>query len=256
MTETDHKVAGELAGRVAVVTGGGRNIGRAIALALADAGASVVVNGLSSAEAVHGVVREIEAAGGKALAALADVADEAAVARMIAAAAERFGRIDVVVNNAAGRPEQPFESIALTDWRGVLATILDGAFLVAKAALPHLKRSGAGAIVNIGGVSGHIGTRHRAHVVTAKAGLAGLTKAMAHDLAPYGITANCVVPGLIETERDPNAQLPHHHSVSRTLTGRLGAPEDIAGMVRFLAGPKARYITGQTLHVNGGMYLG
>ena len=250
MTQTD------LAGRVALVTGAGRNIGRAIALALAEAGASIVVNGRSNAEAVHGVVREIEARGGAALAAMADVADEAAVSRMIAAAAERFGRIDVVVNNAAGRPEQPFEAISLADWRGVLATVLDGAFLVAKAALPHLKTSGAGAIVNIGGVSGHIGTRHRAHVVTAKAGLIGLTKALAHDLAADGITVNCVVPGLIETARDPSRQLPHHHSVSRTLTGRLGTPDDIAALVRFLAGPEARYITGQTLHVNGGVYLG
>src|SRR5690606_18362559 len=109
---------------------------------------------------------------------------------------------------------------------------------------------------NIGGVSGHVGTSRRAHVVTAKAGLVGLTKALAHELAPDGITANCVVPGLIETRRDPAAALPRHHSVSRTLTGRLGAPEDIAAMVRFLAGPRARYITGQTLHVNGGLYLG
>jgi 3-oxoacyl-[acyl-carrier protein] reductase len=241
---------------VVIVTGGGRNIGRAIALELAGAGAGVVVNGRSNAGAVNGVVREIEAAGGKALAAMADVADEAAVAGMIAAAAGRFGRIDVVVNNAAGRPEQAFESMSLADWRGVLATILDGTFLMAKAALPHLRRSGAGAIINIGGVSGHIGTRDRAHVVTAKAGLIGLTKALAHDLAADGITVNCVVPGLIATARDPNAQLPHHHGVSRTLTGRLGAPEDIAAMVNFLAGPKARYITGQTLHVNGGMYLG
>jgi 3-oxoacyl-[acyl-carrier protein] reductase len=250
MTHTD------LAGRVAVVTGGGRNIGRAIALTLADAGASVVVNGLSNAEAVGGVVREIEARGGQALAALADVADEAAVSRLIGAAVDRFGRIDVVVNNAAGRPEQPLDAMTLADWKGVLATILDGAFLVARAALPHLKRSGAGAVVNIGGVSGHIGTRHRAHVVTAKAGLIGLTKALAHDLAADGITVNCVVPGLIETARDPSRQLPHHHSVSRTLTGRLGTPDDIAATVRFLAGPQARYITGQTLHVNGGMYLG
>jgi 3-oxoacyl-[acyl-carrier protein] reductase len=246
----------DLAGRVAVVTGAGRNIGRAIALALADAGASVVVNGRRNAEAVDGVVREIEARGGKALPAMADVADEAAVSAMIAAAARRFGRIDVVVNNAAGRPEQPFESLSLADWRAVLATILDGAFLVAKAALPHLKQSGAGAIVNIGGVSGHIGTRHRAHVVTAKAGLIGLTKALAHDLAADAVTVNCVVPGLIATARDPNRQLPHHHSVSRTLTGRLGTPDDIAATVRFLAGPQARYITGQTLHVNGGLYLG
>jgi 3-oxoacyl-[acyl-carrier protein] reductase len=250
MTETD------LAGRVALVTGAGRNIGRAIALALAEAGASVVVNGRSNAEAVDGVVREIEARGGTALAAMADVADETAVARMAAAAADRFGRIDVVVNNAAGRPEQPFETISLADWRGVLATVLDGAFLVAKAALPHLRKDGAGAIINIGGVSGHIGTRHRAHVVTAKAGLIGLTRALAHDLAADGITVNCVVPGLIDTARDPSRQLPDHHSVSRTLTGRLGTPDDIAALVCFLAGPQARYITGQTLHVNGGMYLG
>jgi 3-oxoacyl-[acyl-carrier protein] reductase len=256
MTGADKTTAGELVGRVAIVTGSGRNIGRAIALTLADAGASIVVNGRSNAAAVDGVVREIEAAGGKALGTMADVANEANVARMIDAAVERFGRIDVVVNNAAGRPEQAFDSMLLADWRGVLATILDGAFLVAKAALPHLKRSGAGAIVNLGGVSGHIGTRHRAHVVTAKAGLVGLTKALAHDLAADGITVNCVVPGLIETARDPNAQLPHHHSVSRTLTGRLGTSEDVASLVRFLAGPKARYITGQTLHVNGGMYLG
>jgi 3-oxoacyl-[acyl-carrier protein] reductase len=245
----------ELAGRVAIVTGAGRNIGRAIALTLADAGASVAVNGLSNASAVDGVVGEIEARGGKAMAAMADVTDEAAVSRMVAAAAEAFGRIDVVVNNAAGRPEQPFEAMSLADWRGVLSTILDGAFLVAKAALPHLKRSDAGAIINIGGVSGHIGTKSRAHVVTGKAGLVGLTKALAHDLAPDRITANCVVPGLIETARDPNAQLPHHHSVSRTLTGRLGTPEEIAAVVRFLAGPNGRYITGQTVHVNGGMYL-
>jgi 3-oxoacyl-[acyl-carrier protein] reductase len=250
MTETS------LAGRVALVTGAGRNIGRAIALTLAEAGASVIVNGRSNADAVDGVVREIEAQGGTALAAMADVADEVAVARMVAAAAERFGRIDVAVNNAAGRPEQPFEAIALADWRGVLATVLDGAFLVAKTALPHLRTSGAGAIVNIGGVSGHIGTKHRAHVVTAKAGLIGLTRALAHDLAVDGITVNCVVPGLIDTARDPSRQLPHHHSLSRTLTGRLGTPDDIAALVRFLAGPQARYITGQTLHVNGGMYLG
>jgi 3-oxoacyl-[acyl-carrier protein] reductase len=246
----------ELAGRVAIVTGAGRNIGRAIALALAEAGAAVVVNGRANREAVDGVVREIEAGGGKALAFLADVADQTAVERMASATAQQFGRIDILVNNAAGRSEQTLEAMSLADWRGVTATILDGAFLVVKAALPHLKTSGAGAIVNIGGVSGHAGSKHRAHVVTAKAGLVGLTKALAHDLAEHGVTANCVVPGLIETARDPKAQLPHHHSLSKTLVGRLGAPEEIAAAVRFLAGPQARYITGQTLHVNGGVYLG
>ena len=146
--------------------------------------------------------------------------------------------------------------MTLADWRAVHTTVLDGAFLAVKAALPHLKKSPAGAVINIGGVSAHIGTKNRAHVVAAKAGLVGFTKALAHDLSEYKITANCVVPGLIETARDPNAALPHHHQVSRTLTGRLGTSEEIASAVRFLAGPNGRYITGQTLHVNGGMYLG
>jgi 3-oxoacyl-[acyl-carrier protein] reductase len=169
---------------------------------------------------------------------------------------ERFGRIDILVNNAAGRPEKKFDEMTLADWRCVLAVILDGAFLTVKACLPHLQQSGAGAIINIGGVSAHVGTKHRAHVVTAKAGLIGLTKALAHDLAADGITANCVVPGLIETARDPNAKLPHHHNVSKTLVGRLGEPQEIAAAVHYLAGPSARYITGQALHLNGGMYLG
>lgn len=246
----------ELAGRIALVTGAGRNIGRAIALALAQAGAGVVVNSRNDRAAVDAVVAEIAAAGGKAAGVMGDVTDETAMQALAAEAAARFGRLDILVNNAAVRPEQPLEQMSLADWRGVLGVILDGAFLATKACLPHLKQSGAGAIVNIGGVSGHIGTTHRAHVVTAKAGLIGLTKALAHDLAEHAITANCVVPGLIDTARDPNARLPHHHTVSRTLTGRLGTSQEIAAAVRFLAGPDARYITGQTLHVNGGVYMG
>jgi 3-oxoacyl-[acyl-carrier protein] reductase len=246
----------ELAGKVAIVTGGGRNIGRAIALDLAAGGAAVVVNGRSDRAAVDAVVSEIATAGGKAAAVMGDVTDESAMQRLAAEAVRRFGRLDILINNAAVRPETPLEAMSLADWREVLAVILDGAFLGVKACLPHLKQSGAGAIINIGGVSGHVGTRHRAHVVTAKAGLIGLTKALAHDLAGDRITANCVVPGLIDTARDPAAPLPHHHTVSKTLVGRLGTAQEIAAAVRFLAGPSARYITGQTLHVNGGMYLG
>jgi 3-oxoacyl-[acyl-carrier protein] reductase len=246
----------EVAGRTAIVTGAGRNIGRAIALALAEAGAAVVVNGRSDRSATDEVVKEIERRGGKAVAVMGDVGEEAPAAAMVAAASSRFGGVDILVNNAAGRPEQPFDEMTLADWRAVHTTVLDGAFLAFKAALPHIKNSPAGAIINIGGVSAHIGTRHRAHVVAAKAGLVGFTKALAHELAEHKITANCVVPGLIETARDPNAAMPHHHQVSRTLSGRLGAPEEIAAAVRFLAGPQGRYITGQTLHVNGGMYLG
>ena len=245
----------ELAGRTAIVTGAGRNIGRAIALSLAEAGASVVVNGRSDRATLDGVVDEIQSRGGKALAVLADVGDEAAVNDMIAAAVAAFGRIDIIVNNAAGRPETPFETMTFADWRGVQATVLDGAFLVVKAALPHLEQSGAGAIVNIGGVGTHVGAKNRAHVIAAKAGLIGLTRALAHELAEHDVTVNCVAPGLIATQRDPRAPMPHHHQVSRTLAGRLGEPEEVAATVRFLAGPQGRYITGQTLHVSGGMFL-
>src|SRR5690242_4174397 len=215
----------ELSGRVAIVTGSGRNIGRAIALSLADAGAAVAVNARTNRGEADAVVREIESRGGRAVALLADVTDETAVDRLVAETAHRFGRIDVLVNNAAPRPEQPFEKMTFADWRFVLGSILDAAFLTAKAALPFLRASGAGAIVNIGGMSAHSGAKHRAHVVAAKAGLLGLTRALAHDLADAKVTVNCVVPGLIETVR---AQAPQHHQASRTLVGRFGAPQEVA----------------------------
>src|SRR5438445_9711256 len=216
-------MSNELAGRVAVVTGAGRNIGRAIALALADAGAAVAVNGRANRAEVDAVVAEIQSRGGRALAVMADVSDETAVQRMAAAAAERLGRVDILVNNAAVRPEKPFESLSLADWRAVHSVILEGAFLTVKAALPHLKASGSGAIVNIGGMSAHTGAKHRAHVLAAKSGLIGLTKALAHELAESGVTANCVVPGLIDTVRAPGTT-PQHHLSTKTLTGRFGAP--------------------------------
>ncbi len=247
---------GELDGRVAIVTGAGRNIGRAIALALADAGAAVVVNGRANRAEVDAVVAEIASRGGKALAVMADVSDEAAVERMASAAVERLGRIDILVNNAAIRPEKPLESLSLSDWRAVHSVILEGAFLTVKATLPSLKASGSGAIVNIGGMSAHTGAKHRAHVLAAKSGLIGFTKALAQDLAESGIRVNCVAPGLIDTVRAPGSKPPQHHQVVKTLSGALGTPEDIAAAVRFLAGPAARYITGQVLHVNGGAYLG
>jgi 3-oxoacyl-[acyl-carrier protein] reductase len=240
--------------RVALVTGAARNIGRAIALALAADGVAVTVGARRSGAAAAEVVREIEAAGGHAMAYLADVADETAVAAMVAATIARFGRLDILFNNAAERPEAALDALDLAAWRAVLATVLDGAFLTTKAALPHLRASDAGTIVNIGGLSAHSGAARRAHVVTAKAGLVGLTRALAHELAPDGITVNCVAPGLIDTVR-AGAE-PGHHAGRTSLLGRRGLPEEIAAAVRYLASADARYITGQVLHVNGGLYLG
>jgi 3-oxoacyl-[acyl-carrier protein] reductase len=246
----------ELAGKVAVVTGAGRNIGRAIALALAHAGAAVMVNARSNKDEADGVVREIESAGGKAAAHVGDVGDPKSAETLAATALKHFGRIDILVNNAALRGEKPFDQMSYADWRAVLDVTLDGAFHCTKACLPALKKSGAGAVINIGGMSAHIGSKHRAHVMTAKSGLVGFSRALAHDLAPDHITANCVVPGAIDTSRPTSSPKPAHHLTHGTISGERGKPEDVAAMVRFLAGPGARYITGQTIQVNGGAFLG
>jgi 3-oxoacyl-[acyl-carrier protein] reductase len=242
----------ELEGKVAIVTGAARNIGRAIALDLADGGAAVVVVVRSNLEGANAVAREIEARGGRALALRADITEPAAVRQAVDATLERFAAIDILVNNAGIRPETPLERLSLEEWRQVMAVTLEGPLLLVQAALPALERA-KGTIVNIGGLTAYTGATHRAHVVTAKAGLDGLTKALAVELAPRDVTVNLVAPGLIETER---AGPPPEHRKSRTtLLGRRGRPEEVAALVRYLAGPRGRFLTGQTLHVNGGAFL-
>ena len=239
-----------------LVTGGSRNIGRAIALALAADGADVVVNAVSDAEAAEAVAREVDAAGGRGLAHIADITDEDAVAGMVDAAAARFGRLDILVCNAALRRQQPFLEIGLADWHRILSVPLDGAFLCARAAVPHMIEAGGGAIVTLGGLSAHIGTPGRAHVCAAKAGLVGLTHALAVELAPHGIRANCVAPGAIDTVRGASAgPRPGSMTMADVPAGRMGRPEEIAATVCHLCRPEAAYITGQTIHVNGGRFL-
>ena len=246
----------ELTGKVAVITGAGRNIGRAIALTLAQGGASIVVNARSNRAEAEAVAREIESSGGTALVHIGDVADAKAVQAMAEAALAAFGRIDILVNNAALRREKSFVEMTYADWREIMDVTLDGAFHTTKACLAALQKSREGTIVNIGGLSAHSGARNRAHVVTAKAGIVGFTRALAHDLGPDGITVNCVVPGFIGTPRPKDAPQPAHHLTHSTISGERGKPEDVAAIVRFLCGPAARYITGQAIHANGGAYLG
>ena len=245
----------ELSGKVAMVTGAGRNIGRAIALTLAEGGASVLVNARSNRAEAESVAREIEAAGGKAVVHIGDVADPKSVQAMVDAAVKQFGRVDILVNNAALRREKSFAEMDYAEWREILDVTLDGVFHCTKACLPALRKSGQGTIVNIGGLSAHTGARNRAHVVTAKAGIVGFTRALANDLAADGITVNCVVPGLIGTPRAKDKPEPAHHLTHNTITGERGKPEDVAAMVRFLCSPAARYITGQAIHANGGAYM-
>ena len=183
-------------------------------------------------------------------------ANPEAAQKMVAATIERFGRIDILVNNAAVRAEQTLEEMTLKDWRAVTSIILDGAFICVKMCLPYLKHSGAGVIVNIGGLSAHTGAKRRPHVITAKAGLIGFTRALAHELGDERIRANMVSPGLMAIPRQPGAPQPQHESLVETLVGRRGVADDIAGAVRFLCGPAASYITGQNIMVNGGTFLG
>ena len=245
----------ELDGRVALVTGASRNIGRAIALELAAAGAHVVINGLSARADAEAVAAEI---GPSAMVAMADVTDRAAVDAMIAAVRARFGRLDILVNNAAVRGEVPFADLDHATWSRILSICLDGAFHCTQAALPLLKEAGGATVVNIGGLTAHTGAVERTHVVTAKAGLVGMTRALAHELAGFGITVNNVAPGMMETKRGASAgnQQPRHHATQPTLLGRRGQPDEIAAAVRWLAGPGGRFVTGQVIHINGGAYLG
>lgn len=243
---------------VALVTGAGRNIGREIALALAASGFAVAVNVRASVSEGQAVVDAIIAAGGRALLCEADVADRAAVGAMVERITAHFGRLDVLVNNAAVRREAELAALSAEDWRHTLRVVLDGAFFCTQAALPWLKASGRGAIINIGGLTAHTGAADRVHVVTAKAGLVGMTRALAHDLAGDAVTVNCVAPGLINTVRQTSSSptVPRHHATHQPLLGRRGAPQDVAQAVVFLTSESARYVTGQVLHVNGGAYLG
>jgi len=249
-------MTGPLDGKVALITGAGKNIGRAIALRLARDGAALIVNGRSDASALDAVVAEITALGGTAIPALADVSNEAAVERMVADAVDRLGGIDIVVSNAGLRRQTPFLDISLDEWHEILSVALDGAFIVAKAAVPHMIRRGGGAIVALSGISTHVGTPNRCHVSASKAGLEGLMRALAIELAPHRITANCVAPGSVDTVRGASAgERPSSLGDRSIPLQRKATVHDIAGMVRHLAGPEGAYITGQTIHVNGGLYL-
>jgi 3-oxoacyl-[acyl-carrier protein] reductase len=245
------------ADKVALVTGAGRNIGRTIALDLARRGASLVINGRRDRSAVDAVVAEINAGGGQAIGCLADVSDPDGTQRMVADAVAAFGGIDILVSNAGLRRQTPFLEMELAEWREILSVALDGAFILARAAVPHMLGRGGGAIVALSGISTHVGTPNRCHVSASKAGLEGLMRALAIELAPHRITCNCVAPGAVDTERGASAggAAPSALADRGIPLGRKAAVEEISAAVRYLAGPDGRYVTGQTLHVNGGVFL-
>lgn len=244
----------DLTGRAAIVTGASRGIGRAIALRLASAGARVVAG--ARADHAEPVARQIEAAGGSAVAVTLDVTEPASIAGMAETALERFSRIDVLVNNAGIVRDQLLLRMKPEEWDAVIATNLTAAFACCRAVLRPMMKQRSGRIVNIGSVVGQTGNRGQANYAASKAGLVGFTRSLALEVASRGITANVVAPGMIET--DMTAALDDR--ARETLCGRipmsrLGTPDDVAGAVCFLASDEASYITGQVVSVNGGMYL-
>jgi 3-oxoacyl-[acyl-carrier protein] reductase len=243
-----------LAGKVALVTGSARRIGRETVLGLARRGADVVVHARSSQAEIEAVAEEARAFGVQALTVLGDVTREADVVRFIGETEKRFGRLDILVNNAAVRQQAPFLEMTLAEWQQTLSVILDGAFLCSREALRLMVRQGSGAIVNIGGVTAHIGAKERAHVSTGKAGLVGLTKALALEFAPHGITVNCVAPGKIGGKRSASAGASPLAADTIPL-GREGEIAEAAHMILALSMPEARFMTGQTVHVSGGLYM-
>jgi 3-oxoacyl-[acyl-carrier protein] reductase len=248
---------GSLAGKVALVTGGSRRIGKEIALRLAAEGAAIAVNARTSRDEVDAVVAAIKANGGSAVPAMADITDPAANAAMVEAAVRALGRLDIVVHNAVAREHAALQDLDLDRWRAALSVVLDGAFLTVKNAAPHLERT-SGTIIMIGGGTGFTGAPSPA-VPTAKAGLVGLVRSLAVALGPKGVTANMVAPGRIEADEDSAerkrglANLRPDESIPLR---RPGTPAEVADVVVALARRDFRYVTGQVIHLAGGFYMG
>ena len=255
----------KLEGKVALVTGAGRNIGRAIALAMADNGARVAVNGLQHQESIDEVVKLIETRGGKALPILADVSNPAQVNRMVERIASTLGPVDILVSNVGIRPHGPIHEISAAEWRTVMSVNLDAAFYLSKAVLPDMIKAESGSLIAIAGLAAFGVRKDAVAVAAAKAGLIGLMRGIAFDYGRIGIRANVVSPGSINTDRyDQRAYLTGNApTMVQDDQGRrqgipmqrMGTPEEVAAACVFLSSADAGYTTGQTLHVGGGVYM-
>lgn len=243
----------ELAGKVALVTGAAKNIGRATALALAAGGAAVAINTRASKDDAEKVAQEIRAAGGKAEVFVADIANGNEVRTMGEAILAKFGRIDILVLNASVRSEKPFTELTYDEWRLPLGITLDGAFFCTQACLPSMLKNGGGAIVTLGGMQSLSGAAKRVNGSVAKHGLVGFTRGIAREFGDRNIRANCVAPGTMNTTR-PAGRAARPEPAGIPLK-RYGEAEEIASVVRFLAGPGASFLSGQSIQVNGGQMM-
>jgi 3-oxoacyl-[acyl-carrier protein] reductase len=247
----------ELTGKTALITGASRNIGRATALALADAGADVAVHAHRNATDIEETARLVREAGRRALVVMGDVRDGGQVRRLAKQVTDELGGVDVLVLNAAVRTESPFLEMSYEHWRAVIDLSLDGAFHLTQALLPGMLARGWGRIITLGGMSAQRGAANRAHVGAAKGGLHGFTHTLAIELARTGVTVNMVAPGSIATVRATPEETREfaQRGGAGAPVGRQGYAEEIAAAIRYLASPSAAYVTGQTINVNGGVVL-
>ena len=244
---------GKLEGKVALVTGSGRNIGRATVLRLAGEGAHVVVNARSNQAEADAVVKEAQALGVKAMAIVADVASKDQVEAMAAQALSAFGRVDILINNAAIRPHKPFTEVTQADWETVRGVVLDGAVYLTRALIEPMVAQKYGRILFFTGEGAFAGGGGRAHVSAAKMGLVGFARALASEFAPVNIRVNVVSPGSIDTQRaNPEWYQGRTPNAAGIPLGRQGKPDEIAATCLFLVSDDGGFITGQTIHVNGG----
>ena len=244
----------KLEGKVALVTGSGRNIGRATILKLAGEGADVVVNARSNQDEAESVAAEARALGVKAMAVLADVSVKEQVDSMVSMAMAEFGKIDILISNAAIRPHKPFLEVTLEDWERVRGVVLDGAFYCASAVMPSMVKNEYGRIIFFTGDGAFQGPPQRAHVSAAKMGLVGMARSLASEFAPHNIRVNVVSPGSIDTSREHPEWYPQGRTpdASHIPIGRQGMVDEIAATCLFLVGDDGGFITGQTIHANGG----
>lgn len=247
-------MADRLKGKVALVTGSGRNIGRATILKLAGEGANVVVNARSNQDEAESVAREAREMGVDALAILADVSDRDQVNSMVKQTIDHFGSLDILISNAAVRPHKPFLEVTYDDWEHVRGVVLDGAFYCAKAVLPSMVKNQYGRIIFFTGDGAFVGPAERGHVSAAKMGLVGMARSLASEFAPHNIRVNVVSPGSIDTSREHPEWYPRGRppDASRIPLGRQGKVEEIAATCMFLVSDDGGFITGQTIHANGG----
>ena len=243
----------ELAGKVALVTGAARNIGRAIALALAESGATVAVNARTARADAEAVAGEIRAAGGQADVFMADIADAGAVHAMVGDIVKRHGKVDLLILNASIRKETAFIDMSFEEWRSLLAITLDGSFHCTKACLPSMIAAGGGSIVTLGGMTALSGAKRRVHGSVGKHGLWGMTRALAKELGEYHINVNCVAPGQMNTARAAGRSA--RADASNVPMGRRAEPEEVAAMVRYLCTPAAAMVSGQLIYVDGGQQM-